>query len=365
MFEILKRLFVRRSPADATASRSERPLPDGTELEPRPRSFAELRRALRDTGHPDFPFLDRDYSPASRVPCTDFTPFITDRLQAGDVRSIAQVMRAIVEANPGLGVGPEWIGPIVEEVARADFGTYVTFGTPRGELELRALFIVAGKDGGGRPFWIADGNKPGLFALALACQRPLWHESMDYLRRRANAFIRRMRKEAPFWEDYPTFSPHCFEVEPPPECSATDATRKLSLASRIHLLHFAGSRTSGSPLKTTTYAMRNLGVHAEQTGIELRREGLLVPSQSDEGLLDVWSKDDLVQACMRAGAVYRKSWTKDRLLGLLREKAPEVIVEAREREGFVELDPHLAEELRGLADYARRLQDALKLLCFI
>ena len=122
---------------------------------------------------------------------------------------------------------------------------------------------------------------------------------------------------------------------------------------------------SGSLLRTTTYRMRNLGANPERTAIELRRGGLFVPSDSDEGLLDVWSKEDLVQACARAGVEYRKSWRKDRLLSALREKAPELVLEAREREGLVTLNPQFGGELRALAEYSTRLEDAFKLLCFI
>jgi len=365
MFDVLRKLFARRPPARPAPPTSDSLSSSSVEPDSPPQSVAQLRRTLRDIGHPEFPFLDRDHSPASRVPCTDFTPFIIDRLQSGDLSSISELMRGILAGNPGLGVGPEWIDSIITEVARADFGGYVTFGTPRGEVELKALFILAGKDGGGREFWIAESGKPHLFSLALSCQRPVWQASMEALQRKANTFIRQMRREAPFWEEYPLFSPRCFAVEPLPELPAIDVIRGLSLASRMHLLHFAGSRVSGSLLRTATYRMRNLGVNPERTVSELGREGLFVPSDSDEGLLDVWSKDDLMQACAKVGAEYRKSWRKDKLLAALREKAPEFVLEAREREGLVTLSLQAGPELRAVADYSTRLEDAFKLLCFV
>jgi hypothetical protein len=47
-------------------------------------------------------FLPPTYSPSSRVPCADLTPFIIDRLRSHDVASIRQLMRAVIAGNPGL-----------------------------------------------------------------------------------------------------------------------------------------------------------------------------------------------------------------------------------------------------------------------
>lgn len=51
-----------------------------------------LWEEVREWSHPDCPFLDRSYSPTSRMPAIDYTLWIRDRLLADDVDSIRQLM---------------------------------------------------------------------------------------------------------------------------------------------------------------------------------------------------------------------------------------------------------------------------------
>lgn len=331
---------------------------------PQPEPIGRLLEAVKGLGHPEFPLLHKTYSPASRIPCADFSPFIIDRLRSGDLASISQLMRGILAANPGLGIGPEWIDGVIKDVVGTDFHEYVTFDTPETELELKALFIIMGKEGGGREFFIADDSKAGLFSLALSSQRPVWRESMGALRDKANHFIREMAKDIPLWKDYPRFRSNCFRVDPPPVSSALIMIRKLSIAARIHLLDFARFRVSGSLPKSTTYAVRSLGLNPEETAREIVDSGLCVPTHEDAFLLRVWNRNDLIQACVKTGAEYRKSWKKEELFGVLRAKAPELIREALERENPVMLNPQFKAEICSLEECSRRLEDAFKLICF-
>lgn len=58
--------------------------------------------SIKGVGHPEYPILDRQYSPSSRVPYTDLVPFISKRIIEDDTNSIKLVMRAVIEGNPGL-----------------------------------------------------------------------------------------------------------------------------------------------------------------------------------------------------------------------------------------------------------------------
>jgi hypothetical protein len=167
-------------------------------------ALGDLWTKVAHLSHSQYPFLHPTYSPGSRVPCADFTPFIVDRLRNHDMTSIQQLMRATIAGNPGLGIGPEWIDRSVREIAGIDFGHYC-YSTGSGFLlELQALFILRAKGGGGREFWLADETSL-LFAYSLCCHQIQWLESLEQLRDRANHFILRMRRDTPFWETYPLF----------------------------------------------------------------------------------------------------------------------------------------------------------------
>ena len=42
--------------------------------------------------HPDCPFLDRHYSPSTRMPVCDLTPYVTDFLIADDLESLTELL---------------------------------------------------------------------------------------------------------------------------------------------------------------------------------------------------------------------------------------------------------------------------------
>lgn len=68
-------------------------------------AFEQLENKVRDIGHPQYPFLSKTYSPMSRVPAADYSDFIKAQLKRGDEKSILMLMRNIIEANPGVGLG--------------------------------------------------------------------------------------------------------------------------------------------------------------------------------------------------------------------------------------------------------------------
>lgn len=73
-------------------------------------------------GHHQYPLLSPRYSPSSRVPCVDFSPWLREQIARGDAEAVAAYVLQVVQANPGMalevtfdsGVSPEeedWAGP--------------------------------------------------------------------------------------------------------------------------------------------------------------------------------------------------------------------------------------------------------------
>jgi len=341
-------------PYVSTVGNQPWPLPTGASLN-------LLWEKVGYLSHPDYRFLHPTYSPSSRVPCADFTPFIVDRLRNHDVAPIRQLMRAVIAGNPGLGIGPQWIDEAVDEIAALDLTRYCQAGNPDFVLELKALFILGAKEGGGREFWLAD-EKPLLFSFALCCHDIRWLEGIDQLREKANRFIRKMRKDTPFWEDYPLFR-HS-EIKFP--ANATDAASilsKLPVLSRIQLLSFV-ERGAAPLMHATSYKMRSLGMNPLETAPSLLASGLCELTADLETVADVFSKSDLVSVMDEKAVPYRKSWKKQQMFEALAAHAPSVISQVSEREKTARIRAEYLPELRSLSQFAYAMQEDIKLLCF-
>ena len=146
----------------------------------------------------------------------------------------------------------------------------------------------------------------------------------------------------------------------------SDILQGLSLSSRLHLLFFSRfSGGKGSLLHSTIFQMRSLGVNAHNTSKELLSKELCIKNNDPLGLLNVWTKDELVNECNNINADFRKSWNKDKLIYALQAKAPELIDEAIERKKVAVINPKYQVELELLSEYSLKIEDCFKLLCFI
>lgn len=312
--------------------------------------------------HAEYRFLHPAYSPSSRVPCADFTSFVIERLRSHDVTSIRHLMRAVIAGNPGLGIGPEWIDESVNEIASLDFSRYCYCANPDFTLELKALFILGAKEGGGREFWLAD-EKPLLIALALCCHDIQWLDDLEHLRDKTNRFIRKMRKDTPFWETYPLFDQSLVGPHSINNSSVASKLLALPLLSRIHLLSFA-EQGSGSLMQSTTYKMRSLGLNPIESSSNLLSSGMCELASEHDVLAEVFSKNALVAVLDERAIPYRKSWKKGQLLEVLSSHAPEILTQTAEREKTARVKAEFLSELRLLNSGAHKLQERIKLLCF-
>jgi hypothetical protein len=68
----------------------------------------ELRPLCGKNSHPQYPLLRVDYSPTSRYPAGDFTPWIVKKLTEGQFKDIAYLLEQLTQANPGLNIGSDW-----------------------------------------------------------------------------------------------------------------------------------------------------------------------------------------------------------------------------------------------------------------
>lgn len=317
--------------------------------------------SIEGVGHPEYPILDKKYCPASRVPCTDLVPLISKLIAMGDAAGIKKVMRSVIEANPGLGAGSSGIDKKIDRLLSIRFEDFLSFESPSGLSELKAMFIVALKDGGGREFLIKE-EIPRLMSWACIAHHPLWTDQLQILSKKANSWLSLMAKEAPFWVEY-----EMFDVRELPKSSVEKQVGleilKLSPAARLQLFNTI-VRGSGSIMSRTTYPIRSLGINVENTSEEIINSGLVVYSSSKEVIKPELSKDELQQLCEANGIDVRKSWNKEMLVDALSHKAPECLEQVAKSKGLVAVNYEAYPNLSDVADIAEKHLIGFKLLCF-
>ena len=317
--------------------------------------------SINGVGHPEHPILDKHYSPSSRVPCTDLVPFISKRIVERDTGSIKMVMRAVIEGNPGLGIGPGWIDDSIDNVLSIPFENYISFSSASALPELKALFIVAAKGGGGTQFLITE-EIPRLMSWACIAHHPSWSSQVHPLAQKANSWITKMAKDTPYWQEYGKF-----EFKELPAVSIGNELRTvilaLSPAARMQLLYTV-ERGGGSLPSMTNYQIRSLGINTEKTSRELINLGLVLPSSSKEAIVSAHSKQELVALCETNCATYRKSWKKEKLVDALYEMDSATLEKVAESKSLVAPNYERYPGLRNVLGIADEHQVGFKLLCF-
>jgi hypothetical protein len=347
--------------ADLPFKPTESAHPDG------PSALDQFLSSIKGVGHPEYPILDSRYSPNSRVPCTDLVPFISGRIAEGDTNSIAYVMRMVIEGNPGLGIGPDWINKSVDRILSIPFENYVSFSSSCALPELKALFIVAAKDGVGGAFLII-GQIPRLISWACIAHQPLWSTDLQSLATKANSWISKMAEDFPetLWKGYEKI-----DVREIPSGSIDSEMREkiiaLTPAARLQLF-YAVEKGGGSLLGLinglTSGPIRGLGINVNETSKELLASGLVIPSFSSEAIEAAHSKQELVGLCESCGVSYRKSWRKEKLVATLAETNSLVLEKTATSKNVVAPNIQRYPELKNIVRIADEHQIGFKLLCF-
>ena len=317
--------------------------------------------SIGNIGHPKYPVLDHRYSPSSRIPCTDLVPFISDRIIEGDEDSIKSLMRLVIEGNPGLGIGADWIDESIDDILSIPFENYLSFSSGRAFSELKALFIVASKDGGDRRFLITS-EIPRFMAWACIAHQPSWTTDLSHLIGEANSWISKMAKDTPYWKGYEEFT----LGKIPTRLIDPNIEKRIAVltpAARLQLF-YAIQQNGGSLPDLTNYQIRNLGINVQSTSKELIDSGLMLSSFSTDAIESVFSKRELMEICDHHEISYAKSWRKTKILETINDTDSSVLEKISKTKHLVSPNYKLYPGLKDVVDIADKHQSGFKLLCF-
>lgn len=296
----------------------------------KPNSISPIQKLLLDIkgkGRIEYPFLHPTYSPSSRIPCVDFTPFIKDRLLANDIKSIISLMQGVIGANPGLGIGDVWIGENIKNLLSLDFNKYINYENKEALIELKSIWILAEKSGGGREFWITERESfTKYFSVALACQPFKVTDNFSQLVKNANGFIKTMRKDVPYWESFPLYQTNYPKENNIPSKEFSLKYNSLTLGGRLHLFE-AVSHISQSLTDSSNYNLRSLGINSVDTIEEIISSQILLTEKSIVKIspFEYLTKNELIKLLDSKNIAYKKSWNKDKLLNAIIETDASII----------------------------------------
>lgn len=329
-----------------------------------PKNLKALKRQVAHLANKWYPFLDADYSPSSRVPCTDFTPFICARLEARDLRTIQALMRGIIEANPGMGIGPAWIDKAVEKAIGFPIERFVSIDDPQGYCEFRAISILFAKSGSSdRYFWVT-GPWPQFLAIVLSPYYPTWTGELGSVVDKANRKIRKLRREElPSWMEYPLFDKPLNQPTTPSCKNILTKLKCLPPSARLMFHNFA-QRGSGDLSRCSTYDMRSLGMDSAGCASSIMSIGLASRTPSPELVASRLKKDELLKVADRHGVEVKKSWTKKRIADILAEKQPEDLEKIGTELGISAIPIEFEGETRSWLEYIDSLATGFALSCF-
>jgi hypothetical protein len=309
--------------------------------EPTSTAIIELRTMVDGRGHKEFFCLDDTYSPGSRIPAIDFSFWVKAKIRNGDTIALQTLLWELVKANPGLSIGTgtdifkeEWLAN-VDKIVNCDLSQYIIATNPEAFLELKtSMFFVSlhsSLDG-----FVISSTLPSSIArimfpwyIRITNPEPLVHK--------ANKFIRRMRKEAPFWKDVPLFKLEDIFLLDRTEDESTfqflQVLSSLPFSSRLHFFDICswtdyGAKALSRPIEDmTTYETRQFGIDEKESS-QLLINAKLVKSYKDPLLfLNSMNKDELLSMLAKAGLETKKSLKKDALVDLALKNCNEDVEE--------------------------------------
>lgn len=350
---------------------------------------------IKGKGRTEYPFLHPTYSPSSRIPCVDFTPFIKDRLLANDIKSITALMQGVIGANPGLGIGAEligenmvssgfqnsqrlgtgaeWIEENIKNLLSLDFNRYINYENKEALTELKSIWILAEKSGGGREFWITGQESfTKYFSVALACQPFKVSDNFSELVKNANSFIKTMRKDVPYWESFPLYQTNYPKENNIPSNEFSLKYNSLTIGGRLHLFE-ALNHISQSLTDCSNYNLRSLGINSVDTIEEIILSQILLTEKSIVVIspFEYLTKNELLKLLDSKNIAYKKSWNKDKLLNAIIETDASIIDEFmsdKQKERAIvkyQVNPQYTNDVNILLKTVEETKVIYDLLCFI
>jgi hypothetical protein len=319
----------------------------------------ELQKLVNGRGHKDFFCLDSKYSPGSRVPAIDFSFWIKSKIQNHDIVALKTLLWELVKANPGVSIGTgnssafrnEWLS-VIDSIVNINLSQYISSNSPDAILEIKTLMFFTSIQDGLSGFFLSS-QLPFSIAKIMLPWNVIFTNA-EPLIFRANKFIRKMRKDTPYWKEVPLFKAddfasftvsHCIEDTNIPFLTTLGS---LPISSRVHFFDICswtdfGSKPATRPIEEmTTYETRLFGIDAKESSQLLLDANLVQRFKDPQLFLKKMNKEELFAILTKAGVEYKKNLKKEDLVNFTLNNCGLIIEELSNSTTFANISPEIS-----------------------
>jgi len=318
----------------------------------------ELTALCGGNSHPEYPFLRCGYSPVSRYPAADFTPWIAKKLEARRFEEIAYLMVSLTEPNPGgLGAGPDYWRAFAIQLSNLDLRKLVTFQDERAYRDFHSALFPYALRGSLDGFIIIRGEVE--FLVRAVSPYPFGVPDLERKVAAANAFVAKMRREtkevSAAWADFPLYDHEALLGSIRVEAPAHALRAKLREATIGGRQVFFGTLLEGPG--QGAWSARPFGVTEETASQELVSLGLGLFLEDPRLALISLKKDELLTAL--AGYATKQGWSKKYIINYMMKEAPMIAERLSAGKRVVDILPSVRDDALALSEWSKNMKDPL------
>lgn len=323
-----------------------------------------LKELIRNKGNKEYPFLDKNYSVSSRIPCTDFTGWITERIEEDDIYAIKLLIHEI-----WLG----WFDKKIDSILSINFDEFIE-AEKNAINELKSIYIILSKKGGGREFLVFEDIDLIVNAM---CIYPIKinKEAISNVIVKANKFIKSMKKDkTPAWMNFVSYSKKDIEISDNNIVKNKIAKnlKNLPISARFHFfdtikLICLRNKKAISLYGSHFYKTRNFGLDIEESVETLLKSNLFTRDIDYKDLEKAFSKSELISIADSIKVNTKKHWNKRKILNYIisTDEGKNMLDIAKDKKAIVYFNYKFTEDLKRINSYRNDIKRIYELMCFI
>jgi len=319
----------------------------------------ELRRIYGNNSHAEYPLLRVDYSPASRYPAGDFTPWIANKLTERQFNDIAELFQELTKVNPGLNVGRDSWKKYVQTLCNINLRENIVFDDDKGYIDLHSALFTYMLHGSLDEFMLVDSYAD--YLARSICPYQLGVRDLEVKVNLANEFIKKMRREtkkySTVWKDYPLFDltklTNVLNVKAP-AYNLRVKLRTMSVGARqLFLDTIARGAGQGG------FSARPFGINEDLVSREVANLGIGELCDQPEIVLMMYRNEQLFAAL--TGYPIKLGWNKKYIIKYMLQSAPDVVSRLTQDKYALVIPQQIMEEGKILAEWVCKIQNPLVL----
>ena len=312
---------------------------------------AELRALCGKNSHPEYPMLRAEYSPTSRYPAVDFTPWIARKLTERRFKDIAYLLTQLTSANPGLGIGSDYWEKRALNLCNLNLQEVIECDDDKAFLDLHAALFPYILHGSLDGFMLV--NHVDFLAMAMSPYAFSVHH-LETKVKAANQFVKKMRREteehSTAWTDYQMLRIKDLISLMNSETPAVRIRAKLREVSMGARQLFFGTLKDGSG--QGHWIARPYGIDESKAALELTEVGLGELQDDPALVIMTYRKGEILEAL--EGYPIKQGWNKKYIAKYIAENAPGVLVRLTEGKRVLALKADFSDEGGVLASWIAR-----------